>query len=472
MLDNAGQRQEAAVAKHRADVSKGESLRPPHPAVQKQTSAGGAQGVVDASQQAATHVPQLWPPKKRLRTKTSAPSASSQSNANSLQLCNPLMTSMRNRVAPTSSVGAGDEDDTLSAAGIGVAIGVGIAAVAMQLSTHSQEASQDPPLSPPCATPLQEEVVCRRVSSPAPIFCKRCSHVCTVNEEHGCSACGHTCHEDCGSDLCAVEPCAFCLSANILTPVASILCVTSQRRAGCHACNRLDCDASASGCHAKCTALNHVCGPSAPDGCDSCGRVCHRDNLDARCLFYARARHQLDWEANTEQLMDTQSGTGGALPHISQVAWHFLPQMAGAPRSVAVDGATYRVGVGDPGRATDGTCENNCLIDSLRQCLGLVADCKLVRRDLVTQYANASGRARVTTSSYLDVESHWQAILRSLFLHNTCGVPTTCNTDDYCVIALSAERVANGSVEGSRAASQKLVVMNYSDIHFDPCLPA
>ena len=82
MLDNAGQRQEAAVAKHRADVSKGESLRPPHPAVPKQTSAGGAQGVVDASQQAATHVPQLWPPKKRLRTETSAPSASSQSNAN------------------------------------------------------------------------------------------------------------------------------------------------------------------------------------------------------------------------------------------------------------------------------------------------------------------------------------------------------------------------------------------------------
>ena len=110
--------------------------------------------------------------------------------------------------------------------------------------------------------------------------------------------------------------------------------------------------------------------------------------------------------------------------------------------------------------------------DSLRQCLGLVADCKLVRRDLVTQYANASGRARVTTSSYLDVESHWKAILRSLFLHNTCGVPTTCNTDDYCVIALSAERGANGSVEGSRAASRKLVVMNYSDIHFDPCLPA
>ena len=63
---------------------------------------------------------------------------------------------MRNREAPTSSVGAGDEDDTLSTAGIGVAIGVGIAAAAMQLSTHSQEASQDPPL------PLHVPLHCRK----------------------------------------------------------------------------------------------------------------------------------------------------------------------------------------------------------------------------------------------------------------------------------------------------------------------
>ena len=161
---------------------------------------------------------------------------------------------------------------------------------------------------------------------------------------------------------------------------------------------------------------------------------------------------------------------GGALPHISQVAWPFLPQMAGAPHSVAVDGATYRGGVGDPGRATDGTCENNCLIDSLRQCLGLVADCKLVRRDLVTQYANASGRARVATSSYLDVESHWHAILRSLFCHNMSGHTTVCDTADYCIIALSSQSVGHGSVEGSHTAPQQLVVLNYHDVHFDPCL--
>ena len=62
-----------------------------------------------------------------------------------------------------------------------------------------------------------------------------------------------------------------------------------------------------------------------------------------------------------------------------------------------------------------------------------------MRRDLIAQYANAVGRARVTINSYLDVESHWAAIVKSLFLRNTSGELTTCNVDFYCVIALSHE---------------------------------
>ena len=58
MLDNAGQRQEAAVAKHRADVSKGESLRPPRQAVPKQTSAGDAQNAPTATRHASSRVPE------------------------------------------------------------------------------------------------------------------------------------------------------------------------------------------------------------------------------------------------------------------------------------------------------------------------------------------------------------------------------------------------------------------------------
>ena len=95
-----------------------------------------------------------------------------------------------------------------------------------------------------------------------------------------------------------------------------------------------------------------------------------------------------------------------------------------------------------------------------------------MRRDLLAQYSDAVGRARVTTNSYLDVQSHWAAIVQSLFCHNTSGERTTCNVESYCVIALSHEREGHGSVEGRRAATRKLVVMNYRDMHFDPCMQA
>ena len=79
--------------------------------------------------------------------------------------------------------------------------------------------------------------------------------------------------------------------------------------------------------------------------------------------------------------MDAQAGTEGALPHFSQVAWHFDGRTARGSRKLVVDGISYFVGRGDPGRAADGEY-NNCLIDSLRQCAGLLASRKSVRSDL------------------------------------------------------------------------------------------
>ena len=229
--------------------------------------------------------------------------------------------------------------------------------------------------------------MCRRAPLSASALCGKFSHVCIVDEAHGCSSCGHTCHNDCGSGLCVDEPCAFCLSVDLLTPEGSALCITTQRRDGCHACGRVSCDTSANDCHAQCTALNHVCGPSVSNGgCDNCGRVCHSTNEDIRCVYYTRGRGQLAWTPDAQQMLDTQSGTGGTLPHLSQIAWAFNPQVPGGPRTLVVEGASYRVGRGDPGRDSDGACANNCLIDSLRQCLGLDSDCTLVRRDLIAQY--------------------------------------------------------------------------------------
>ena len=134
-----------------------------------------------------------------------------------------------------------------------------------------------------------------------------------------------------------------------------------------------------------------------------------------------------------------------------------------------MDGVSNYIGHGDPGRAHEGE-NNNCLIDSLRQCTGLMVDRKLVRDDLVSQFHTAAGRAAVTQTSFLDVESHWRAILQSLFLHNTSGVAAQCDVSQFCVIALDATNPGNGNVNGNLSAPFRLVVMNTSDIHFDPCL--
>ena len=134
-----------------------------------------------------------------------------------------------------------------------------------------------------------------------------------------------------------------------------------------------------------------------------------------------------------------------------------------------VRGIAYRVGYGDPGKAADGE-ENNCLIDSLRQCLSLHSDRLAVREDLKAAFANAAGRARVTHTSYLDVGSHWQDILQSLFRHNTDGRPPDCDPREYCVIALCIDRPDHGTVLGDITAPNLLVVLNHHDMHFDPCL--
>jgi hypothetical protein len=97
-----------------------------------------------------------------------------------------------------------------------------------------------------------------------------------------------------------------------------------------------------------------------------------------------------------------------------------------------------------------------------------------VRSDLVREfgdYSDPGDRRLVDHSSYLDVEAHWQAIVRSLFRHNSCGRTLADNIDQYCVVALYANRPGHGVVLGSLRARHRLVIVNWGDVHFDPCLP-
>ena len=222
-------------------------------------------------------------------------------------------------------------------------------------------------------------------------ICTASDHVCQLDVETGCPSCYRTCHGNCDSSLCEFIPCGFCASRGsvlderflcLVTHESSELCVSAQTDTlGCHACGREGCWSSSPRCHALCTATRHVCGSRPGEGCESCDYLCHLNSADARCPFL-RPRGHLEWQPTAQHLLDAQAGTGGALPHIFQIDWCFGPPTSRGDRTVIVDGVRYYVGRGDPGRARDGEF-NNCLIDSVRQCLGVQVDRKVVLADSV-----------------------------------------------------------------------------------------
>jgi hypothetical protein len=170
-------------------------------------------------------------------------------------------------------------------------------------------------------------------------------------------------------------------------------------------------------------------------------------------------------------LLDTISGSGGATS--GKVVSKFDGPPGNNTSMVIVEGVSYKWSYGNPGNRSEGEC-NNCLIDSLRQCLGIETDRKKVREDLVREFRNKPDRdrAQVTHMSYLDIESHWRAILQSIFKHNTSNSPTECDLDEYCIIALYATNKDQGWTNDNLDARYRLVVLNTSDMHFDAYLPS
>ena len=302
-------------------------------------------------------------------------------------------------------------------------------------------------------------------------LCSRYNHVCAAPmAAGGCASCRRSCHDNCADPLCAFDPCPYCMSRSLQTHDNSDLCRKNQMiHHGCHACGRRNCCVASASCHAKCTREIHVCIKLADEkGCRSCDKICHRDNTDQRCGFFKLDRGVLPWTATAQQLLDARAGTQGTLPHMSQLPWSFEDA---ALTQLVVDGVNYRKGYGVPGNLNEGEA-NNCLIDSIRQCLGnLECDRRLVREDLKSEFGNsADPRQRVTCNNYLDVESHWKAIVLSLFRHSRSYTQITTNVDDYCVVALYGTREGHGVVLGNVHAVNRLVVVNWSDMHFDPCL--
>ena len=77
--------------------------------------------------------------------------------------------------------------------------------------------------------------------------------LCTMSRPFliGCKSCQWSCHSDCSSTLCPLEPCGVCLTFDNITHVGSAACIARQRATGCHACHQKKCW----GFSVRCTAL-------------------------------------------------------------------------------------------------------------------------------------------------------------------------------------------------------------------------
>ena len=156
---------------------------------------------------------------------------------------------------------------------------------------------------------------------------------------------------------------------------------------------------------------------------------------------------------------------------MSQMPWRFTNE-SGFDQ-LEVDGVQYERRYGNPGKSPAGEGLNNCLIDSLRQCMdNLHSDREAVRRDLEAEFDEPldDQRRLVTRASFLDIGHHWQAILRSLLRHNTSNRSAAFDPNNYCIVGLFGNRPGHGVVFGRRDAPNRLVVINWYDMHFDACI--
>ena len=104
---------------------------------------------------------------------------------------------------------------------------------------------------------------------------------------------------------------------------------------------------------------------------------------------------------------------------------------------------------------------NDCLIDTLRQKLGLVCPTRYVRTRL-QEHFGPRGPGRVSQANFLTLDLHWAEVIR--FLGEAAGRPLRPET--FRIIAVDVEFLGNGDVLGEGPNTLHLARENGN--HFVP----
>ena len=111
--------------------------------------------------------------------------------------------------------------------------------------------------------------------------------------------------------------------------------------------------------------------------------------------------------------------------------------------------------------------DNNCLIDTLRQLLKVECDISVVREALRVQFP--SGPGIVTGDNFLELELHWQAVVRTL-LAFAIGDIAGVDVQDICFQCVDLASPGHGDVAGSPSAPVKFQMARIHRNHFIPLI--
>ena len=165
---------------------------------------------------------------------------------------------------------------------------------------------------------------------------------------------------------------------------------------------------------------------------------------------------------------------GGRLKHRTEFQWQRVGRDDHGARVVRIDGDYYFLG------ASDGS-QNDCLIHSLRQCLGMVANVAAVRHDLMQEFQASCGPAchhtgvactqvctKVYARNFLS-DDHWEAVIRLLGKHCATG-RINLDPTNFCVRIIELTWQDNGTVLGNPAAPHRLTIAREGTNHFIPAI--
>ena len=312
-------------------------------------------------------------------------------------------------------------------------------------------------------------------------------HCCHCCQQQGCWTSNAYCGKSNAKPATATK-CAFCLRRGRETWPNSSLCLHSQAEEGWHCVETL-----------YNTGL-HVCREDPNFGCVSCSKMCHADNTSDRCEFFGRNRGAT-WATTPQQSQDAlmfRQDLHGELPHMTELPWKLLPATPGTPsRYVEIHGVCHLLGQAS-GQGF------NCLLYSLRQCLGVDVDVRLVRADLQQEFSTPclgicgpfgtdclDDCTKVYAFNFL-CTAHCEAAVQSIFRHCTAagkaailamthnpGAASSSSAAPtvefargaFCVRVLELSLNSDsGCVEGPPTAPVQLTVARENRNHFVPVL--